>query len=118
MATERLTCGVNASESVADAVEPVAMSVAVAVFSSGLDVMPGAKATGTVNTSELPGPAPTMPLVMLKLVPPMLPMTGAQVALPFAVQETFAVSVSPGGSRSVTVTSRASLAPELVTVTT
>ena len=79
--------------------------------------MPAANATGTENTSELPAPAPITPLVIMKLVPPMLLVTGVHVAVPVAVQVTSAVSVSPGGSRSVAVMLAASLAPILVTVT-
>ena len=105
------------SLSVSAAVAPVGTSVAVAVFCSGLVVIPAAKATGTVKTSELPTPAPTLAPVAPKLMSPMLPLMRPQPALPVAVQETLAVSVRPGGSRSVTVTSAASLAPVLVTVT-
>ena len=70
-----------------------------------------------VAVGNLPMPAPSLATVVPKLIPPILPVTRPQLALPFAVQETLAVSVRPGGSRSVTVTSAASLTPVSVTVT-
>ncbi len=103
--------------SVSDAVAPVVRSVAVAVFESELGVMLDANATGTVNTSELPAPAPITAPVALKLVPPKLPTTLPQLALPLAVHDTFAVSVKPAGRRSLTVRFCASLTPVSVTVT-
>ncbi len=87
------------------------------MFTSGSVVIPGSNATGTVKTSELPGSAPTLAPVVPKLVSPMPPVTVPQLALPFPTQDTAAVSVTPAGSASVTVTSAASLAPVSVTVT-
>ena len=78
--------------------------------------MPAAKATGTVKTSELPLPAPIRAPVVLKLVCPIAPTTVPQAALPLATHETLAVSVSPAGSTSLTLTSSASLAPVSVAV--
>ena len=115
--TASVTCGASVSLSEPDAVALVARSVAVAVLTSGLAVIPESKATGTVKTNELPMPAPMLAPVVPKLVSPMPPVTVPQLALPFATQDTAAVSVTPAGSASVTVTSSASLAPVSVIVT-
>ena len=106
------------SESEPLAVAPVATSVAVAVLTSGLAVMPAANATGTVNTSESPAPAPSVAPVVPKLVCPLLPVTVPHVATPLPVHVTVAVSVSPPAAHRLTVTLAASLGPVFVTVTT
>ena len=96
---------------------PDARSLAVAAFTSGSACKFEAKATGTVNTSELVTPAPIVAFVALKLVCPLPPVTVPQFALPLAVQMTLAVSVTPAGSASATDTLSASVRPVLVTVT-
>ncbi len=118
LTTASETCAASVSESAPLAVAPVATSVAVAVLTSGLAVVPAAMATGTVKTSESPAPAPSVAPVVPKLVWPMLPVTVPHVATPLPVHVTAAVSVSPAGNASVTVTLAASLGPVFVTVTT
>ena len=99
------------------AVAPVGTSVATAVLTSGFVDIPGANATGTVKTIVFAPPASTRALVAPKLVCPVVPVTVPQLDVPFAMHVALAVSVTPGGSASVTVTSSASVVPVLATVT-
>ena len=92
-------------------------SVAVAVLTSGFVVMPGANATGTVNVSALPAPAPTVAAVVPKLVWPESPVTAPHTDVPAATHVTFAESVTPAGSGSVTVALFAFESPVFVTTT-
>src|SRR4029453_14770926 len=98
-------------------VAPLGTSVAVAVLTSGLVDIPAAKATGTVKTIVLAPPGTTTAPVVPKLVCPVVPVTVPQLDAPFATQIAFAVSVSPAGSASVTVTPDASVVPVFSTVT-
>ena len=117
LVTANETCGERASLSVPEPVAPESRSVAVAVLSSGSVVIAAANATGAVNTSELPAPAAICAPVAPKLVWPARPVTVPQLALPFATQVAFAVSVTPAGNASLTVTLVASDRPPCVTVT-
>ena len=90
-------------------------SLAVAVLTSGLVTMPAAKATGALNVSELPAPAPSVAPVVPRLVCPVVPVTVPQVAAPAGTQAAFADSVTPAGSGSVNVTLPALDGPALVT---
>ena len=92
-------------------------SVAIAALISGLVDMPGAKATGTVNVSALPAPAPTVAPVVPKLFWPVVPVTVPHVAVPTATHVAFALRVTPAGNGSVTVTLLALDGPALLTVT-
>ena len=116
--TAKVTTGESVSLSEPLAVAPVGTSVATAVFSNGSVVMPGAKATGTMNTIVLAPPAFTRAPVVPKLVCPVVPVSAPQLDVPFATQVAAAVSVSPAGSASVTVTANASVGPLFTTVTT
>ena len=93
-----------------------ARSVAVAELMIGSATMLAANATGTVKTSLLAAPAPIDALVVPKLVCPVVPVTVPQLAVPLATQVAFALSVTPAGNASVTVTFVALDGPPLVTV--
>lgn len=88
------------------------------MLTSGSSASVAAKATGAVNTSELPAPAPMPAPVAPNAAWPLVPVTVPQVAMPFATHATLPVSVTPAGSGSLTVTFSASDVPVLVTVTT
>ncbi len=118
MTTTSDTCADSVSRSVALPVAPDARSTAVAVFTSGSSARFAANATGTVNTSELTVPAPMPAPVAPKPDWPAAPVTVPQVAMPLAAHVTVPASVTPTGSASFTVTSSASDAPVLRTVTT
>ena len=107
----------SASLSVPKAAKPVGASVAATMLTSGFAVKPAANATGTVKTSVLPGPASTRAPVAPKLVCPTVPVTVPQLDVPLATHVAFAVSVTPGGKGSLTVTSNASDGPLLAIVT-
>ncbi len=94
-----------------------ARSVAFAVLTSGSVVMPEANCTGTVNTSLSAAVDPTLAPVVPKFVWPVVPVTLPHAAAPLATQVTFAESVTPAGSASVTVTLLAAEGPPFVTVT-
>src|SRR5450755_3233874 len=100
----------------AEATETDAGSVAVAMLTSGLVVMPTAKRTGSVNTRRLPAPAAIVAPVTVNVVPPEIPVTVPHVAVPDGTQVAVADSVTPAGRLSVTVTLLAFDGPLLVTV--
>jgi hypothetical protein len=64
----------------------------------------------------LPAPAAIVAPVAIKLVPPAIPLMLPQVAEPVAIQVGAAVSVTPAGRLSVTVTLVAFAGPLLVAV--
>ena len=70
-----------------------------------------------MNTSLSAAAAPSVALVVPKLVWPVVPVTVPHVATPLATQEAFAVNVTPAGSESVSVRFVATEGPPLVTVT-
>ena len=91
--------------------------MAVAVLSSGSVDRPAAKATGAVNTSELPTPAAICAPVAPNAFWPVVPVTAPQLAAPMAAQVALAVRVTPAGSGSLMVTLVASDTPPCVRVT-
>ena len=115
--TPSVTAGESVSLSLPLAVLPLTRSVAVAVLTSGSVDIPGAKVTGTVNTSVFAPPASTCAVVAPKLVCPVPPVTIPQLDVPFATQLALALSTTPAGSASTTVTSIAWDKPVLPTVT-
>ena len=100
------------------AVAPEDRSVAVAVLTSGLADMLGANATGAVKTSALPAPAAMAPPVVPRVAWPAVPVTVPHSATPVAAHVADAVSVTPGGSASLSVMLSASDRPVFVTVMT
>ena len=111
------TCGERASLSEPEPFAADGASDAVAVLTRGSVVMPAANATGAVNLSELPAPAAIDAPVVPKLVCTARPVTLPQLAVPAATQVAVAVSVTPAGSASLTVTLVASDRPPSVIVT-
>ena len=80
-------------------------------------VIAAENATGAENTSVFPAPAAICAPVAPKLVCPVSPVTVPQLALPIALHVALAVSVTPAGNVSLTVTLVASDNPPCVTVT-
>ena len=76
-----------------------------------------AKATGAVNTRELPAPAAIFAPVVPNSDCPVVPVTVPQLATPIATQDALAVRVTPAGNGSVTVILVASDKPPWVIVT-
>src|SRR5438046_1315724 len=113
LATARLTDDDNVSLSLALAAAPVATSTTSAVLTSGSAVMPGAKATGADNVITFAPPAGTRAFVSAKDAPPVTPLTEPQLAAPLALHVTLPLKLTPGGSTSVSETSRASVGPAL-----
>src|SRR5262245_57277992 len=103
------------SLSLADAEAPLGPSDTVAVLTSGSVVRPGANATGATNVSVWPPPPPTRAPVVPNVVPPARPVTVPQAALPAGAHVGAAVSVTPAGSASASVTPVASDSPVLAT---
>ena len=119
LTTTSATLALRESVSVPVAVLPGpldARSVAVAELTIVAATMPGAKATGTVKTSLLTPPAPMVAPVVPRLVWPVVPVTVPQVDAPLGTQTAFALSVTPAGSASVSVTFVALDGPPFVTV--
>ena len=80
-------------------------------------LIPEANATGAVNVSLFAAPAGIVAPVVPNDVCPVVPVTVPQVAVPLATQTAFALSVTPAGSGSDTVTLFAFDGPAFVTVT-
>lgn len=116
LATTSVTCAARVSLSEPEPVAPVGPSVALAVLTSGSVASPAAKATGTVNVSTLAAPATMTAPVAPKPVWPAVPVTVPQFDAPLAAQVALAVSVTPAGSASATVTLLAVDTPLLPTV--
>jgi hypothetical protein len=111
----RSTSALSVSLSLAMAGDALAGSVTVTVLVSVLLVRLDANATGAVNVSELPAPAPIDAPVAPKLVCPVVPVTVPQAAVPAATQLALALSVTPDGRGSDMVVLVASDGPALVT---
>jgi hypothetical protein len=111
--TDRLTAADNASLSEAFAVAPDAASAIDAPLTSGSVASDAAKATGSINVRVLPAPAATKAPVTEKVDCPAAPLSVPQLALPLATHVAAALSVTSGGSVSLTETSRASVGPPL-----
>src|SRR5438105_15020096 len=107
-------CGSRPSLSEPLPLAPDAVSLAVAEFTRGSSARLDAKATGTLNTSELPAPAAIIAPLALKL--PLAVVTEPQVETPLALQTTLPFTATPAGSVSSTETSSASLDPVVATV--
>ena len=114
-ASETLADSVSLSDALTGGCTP---SLAVAVLTRGFVVMPAEYATGAVKVRELPPPALIEAPVAPKLVCPALPVTVPQLAVPAGTHSGVAVSVTPAGSGSLTVTESAADGPPLVTTTT
>ena len=117
MVTVSTACAARTSLSEPLPLAPDAASLAVAEFTRGSSARSDAKATGTLNTNELPAPAAIVAPLALKLACPLAPVTVPHVELPLAVQRTLPLKLTPAGSASSTETSNASLEPVLATVT-
>ena len=115
--TASVTAAARMSLSDAAPLAPDATSTADAVFTSGSAARPGANATGALNVSALPPPAPIDAPVVPNAACPEVPLTVPQLALPDGVHVTVALNVTPAGSASVTLTASASDVPPLETVT-
>ena len=87
------------------------------MLTSGFVAHAAANDTGTVNVSVLPAPAAIVAPVVPKLVCPVVPVTVPQFAVPLATQVAFALSVTPAGNGSESVTLFAFDGPALVTTT-
>src|SRR5262249_32298484 len=94
----------------------VGPSVAVTWLTSGFAFRLAANATGAVKTSALAGPASTRAPVAPKLAWPVAPVTTPQLDVPLATHVAFAVSVTPGGNGSMTVTPGARDGPRVAPV--
>ena len=92
-------------------------SVAVTVLTSGFVSMPDANDTGALNVRLLPAPAAIVAPVVPKLVCPVEPVTTPHVAAPLDTHVALALSVTPAGKGSETVTLLALDGPALVTTT-
>ena len=88
----------------------------VAVLTSGLEFIQTAKRTGNVNTRLLPAPAVSVAPMAVKLVPPVVPASVPQAAVPVAAHNAVPVKVTPDGRLSVTLKLLALDGPLLVTV--
>src|ERR1044071_10277143 len=87
-----------------------------AVFTSGLAVIVGAKATGSVYTRLCSAPVASEALVTLNELPPGGALMVPHVAVPVGVQPGADVKVTPLGSVSARLRSIAPARPLLVTV--